>query len=146
MNRARFAIVAALGLVLAACGDTGNDDERADDATRTVEIDMVDNAFEPATLEVEQGETVRFLFSNTGEVAHDAFIGDADAQEEHETELRVDDDEHGGHGSDSDDAVTVEPADTAELTYTFDEAGAIEVGCHQEGHYEGGMKIEVEVA
>jgi uncharacterized cupredoxin-like copper-binding protein len=136
-------------LLLAACGDddtasSGN----GGDATRTVEIDMVDIAFEPDTIQVDQGETVRFVFTNTGDVAHDAYIGDQAAQDEHEDEMREPDrDEHGGgHGEDDTGAVTVEPGDTGELTHTFDSTGTIEIGCHQEGHYAAGMKITVEVA
>lgn len=54
-------------------------------------------------------------------------------------------DTHGEHGAGDDDAVTVEPGDEAELTCTFDEAGRVEVGCHQPGHYKAGMKIDVTV-
>jgi uncharacterized cupredoxin-like copper-binding protein len=143
---ALLAAAAAVGILLASCGD--NDDGSAGDGDRTVEIDMVDIAFEPETLDVERGDTVRFVFTNTGDVAHDAFIGDESAQDDHEAEMRGkdDDDGHdGGHGDEDEDAVTVEPGDTGELTYTFDEPGTIEVGCHQEGHYEAGMKITVDV-
>lgn len=142
--------VAGIALFAVACG--GEDSDSAEGAggdTRTVEIDMVDIAFEPDTLEVEQGERVRFVFTNTGEVAHDAFIGDADAQADHEAQMRdseSDDDAHGGHGDDAEDAVTVEPGDSAELTYTFDDPGRIEIGCHQPGHYDAGMKVTVNVA
>ena len=109
---------------------------------------MVDIAFEPDKLQVEAGETVRFVFRNTGEVAHDAFIGDSDAQADHEAEMReADDDGHdGGHGDEPEDAVTVEPGESGELTYTFDDPGTLEIGCHQEGHYADGMKTSIEVA
>ena len=149
MRIPRPRVLAAIGvtLVAAACGD---DDTTADTGaeTRTVEIEMVDIAFEPDTLEVARGETVRFLFTNSGDVAHDAFIGDQAAQADHETAMReADDDEHGGgHTDEAEDAITVEPGDTGDLTYTFDEAGAVEIGCHQAGHYEAGMTITVEVS
>lgn len=148
-RRRTFAIVAAAaaGLVLSACG--GEDDSPAASGdTRTVEVDMVDIAFEPDTLTVAEGETIRFLFTNGGKVAHDAFIGDADAQAAHEAEMADGDsgDAHGGHGAADDDALTVEPGDTAELAYAFDEPGSVEIGCHQPGHYESGMKVTVEVA
>ena len=140
-------LAAAALLLLAACGD----DEPAssdDGGERTIEIDMVDIAYEPESIEVDQAETVRFVFTNAGKVAHDAFIGDADAQAEHEAEMReaMDDEHGGGDDGDTDDAITVEPGDTGELTYTFDETGTLEIGCHEEGHYEAGMKITVEVA
>lgn len=150
MCRLRLAgAVAITLLVLAACGgDDGSSDAGGGGADRTVEVDMVDIAFEPGTLEVRKGETVRFVFENRGKVAHDAFIGDTDAQADHAMEMmRGDDDGHGGgHGDDRGDAVTVEPGDTEELTYTFDESGTVEIGCHQPGHYDAGMKMSVEVA
>lgn len=143
-----LALASLATLALAACG--GDDDTTAatdDGDARTVEVDMVDIAFEPETLEVSRGETVRFVFTNRGEVAHDAFIGDADAQADHEADMReTDGDDHGGHGEGDDDAVTVDPGDSEELDYTFDEAGTLEVGCHQPGHYDAGMKITVEVS
>ena len=151
MYRIRIAaVIGVVAVLLAACGG-GDDKSRAGNEngdSRTVEVDMVDISFEPDTLEVARGETVRFVFTNTGEVAHDAFIGDEDGQAEHEAEMREADDEGhgGGHGGDAENAVTVQPGDTGELTYTFDEAGTIEIGCHQPGHYDAGMKIEVEVA
>ena len=137
-----LAITAAL-LLLAACGD----DEPATSGrggARTIEVDMVDIAFEPTKLDVAEGETVRLVFTNRGKVTHDAFIGGRTAQAEHEADMR----EGGGHdhGDDDSNAVTVEPGDTAELTYTFDEPGTVEIGCHQPGHYAAGMKITVEVA
>ena len=70
------AMAAAALLVLAAGGDDDYSDDSAGVETRTVEIDMADIAFEPDTLEVTAGESVRFVFTNTGEIAHDAFIGD----------------------------------------------------------------------
>ena len=131
--------------VLAGCGDDSTDPVEGD-ATRTVDIDMVDIAFEPDTLDISAGETVRFVFTNTGEVPHEAFIGDADEQDEHETEMREAAGNEHGHGQEDVDAVTVEPGDTAELSHTFDEPGRLEIGCHEEGHYDAGMTITVEVA
>ena len=54
--------------------------------------------------------------------------------------------EHGGgHGGGDEEALTVDPGETGELTHTFEESGSIEIGCHQPGHYNAGMKITVEV-
>ena len=151
MHRLLAASAAAALLVsLNSCGsgDDASTSSNPDGEVRTVEVDMVDIAFEPDTIEVNRGETIRFRFTNRGEVAHDAFIGDRDAQHEHEADMRENDDNgHGdGHGDEADDAVTVEPGDTADLTYTFDEDETLEIGCHQPGHYDAGMKVTVEVA
>lgn len=148
--------VPALTLLVAACGSTDDNDTAANDGggPRTVEIEMRDIAFTPESIDVEQGETVKFVFTNTGAVAHDAFIGDEAAQADHEMEMNeTGDDEMGGdtgHGSSGSDdegtAITVDPGETGELTYTFDDAGEVLIGCHQPGHYDAGMKLAVDVA
>jgi uncharacterized cupredoxin-like copper-binding protein len=148
IQRTRLTLATSLLLAaLVACGDS-SDESGAGDAPE-VEVDMVDIAFEPDRLEVEHGETIRFQFNNSGDVTHDAFIGDAGAQADHERDMRAGKEEadHGGGHDDADDedAVTVEPGDSGELTYTFDTDGTTEIGCHQEGHYEAGMTITVEV-
>ena len=140
-------------LALAACGD----DDAASPSDGTVEIVMVDNAFEPDSVDVDVCETVRFVFTNQGDIAHDAFIGDEAAQEEHEAEMHeaeqdmngdMDDEAAGddeAHG-DEEDAISLEPGETGEITYTFDEPGEILIGCHEPGHYDAGMIVTVNVS
>ena len=103
---------------------------------------MADIAFRPATIDVRRGETVRFVFDNIGKVAHDAFLGDATAQADHEEEMRDMSDMHHGGGS---EGITVDAGKSGELTHTFDKATSIEIGCHQPGHYQAGMKLTVNV-
>lgn len=153
MTRSRTRTLAVLvGLLAVTAASCGSDDNSttpgAGGDVRTIEIDMTDNAFEPDTLDVADGDTVRFVFTNTGTVTHDAFIGDTAEQADHETEMRDADDSHGGgHGDDeTGDAIAVEPGETGELTHTFDESGTLEIGCHEPGHYEDGMKMTVDVA
>ena len=146
----RLVIAAAvIAVVAAACGG-GEDNptiESPGSATKTIEIDMVDIAYEPKTLTAQRGERLEFVFRNRGAIAHDAFIGDAAAQADHEQDMRQA--ESGGHemgGDDKDkDAVTVDPGKTGRLAYTFDKPGTVEIGCHQLGHYAAGMKISVTV-
>ena len=145
MARTLLVLSSVLTLVAASCGG----DDGGEEAARTIEVDMVDIAFEPASVDVEAGETVRFVFSNEGEAVHEGFVGDEQAQEEHDAERARggdDDEEMQGMEHDGDDeAVVVDPGDTGELTYTFDEPGLVQVGCHQPGHYEAGMVIDVNV-
>lgn len=103
---------------------------------------MKNVAYSPATLSVTRGERVTFELKNEDAVRHDAYVGDAAAQAEHEKKMRSGGG-HGGHGGGG--AVTVEPGKTATLTHTFDKAGTFEVGCHEPGHYGAGMKIVVTV-
>lgn len=143
MSSRCFRLRAALALVLVVTGACGGDsgDSTASEA-RVVSVRMVDSTFEPASLKVQRGETVEFRFTNAGQVAHDAFIGDHAAQREHEQEMRSGD-AHGGHGDDA--AITVDPGDTGAIRYAFDRSGAFEVGCHQPGHYDAGMRLSIEV-
>ena len=112
-----------------------------------IEVAMEDIRFEPTTLSVAHGETIRFRFTNNGSIPHDAFLGDAAAQSEHEHDMATAAtmtgmDPHAGHMG---LGVTVDPGDTQTITYTFDDAGAIEIGCHQPGHYVAGMTIKIDV-
>ena len=136
-------VVPALAF-LAACGsDDGSTDAGAGQgADRTIDVEMRDIAYSPTSVDVRVGETVRFNFKNTGQVTHDAFIGDATAQDAHEKEMR---EGHADHGGDK-NAVSVKPGKSASLTHTFDRPGQLLIGCHEPGHYTGGMRITVNVA
>lgn len=106
---------------------------------------MKDIAFSPTALNVQSGETVRFVFKNEGKLAHDAFVGNEDKQAEHETAMRSgDSSEHGG-GHSSSSGITVKPGKSGELTHTFDDPGTVLIGCHEPGHYDAGMVVKVTV-
>jgi uncharacterized cupredoxin-like copper-binding protein len=138
------AVVGLLALVAAGCGGHDHTSGAGDSAAaaRTIRIEMRDTAYSPESIEVDKGETVRFVFTNKGTVPHDAFVGDAAAQTTHEEEMRADGGEH-HHGG---DGVTVEPGKTADLTETFEQAGTTFIGCHEPGHWDAGMKLTVTVA
>ncbi len=102
---------------------------------------MVDNAFEPTEITAKPGETIRFVFDNSGKVTHDAFIGDGDAQDKHADEMADASGMHHGGG----EGILVDAGKRGELIHTFDKAGSFEIGCHQPGHYEAGMKVVVTV-
>src|SRR3546814_5289579 len=50
---------------------------KASEASRTIEIVMGDNYFEPENLEIRAGETVRFVLKNEGEFLHEFNLGTA---------------------------------------------------------------------
>ena len=142
MRRRVLDIVAGLtvAVLLAACG--GGQSTHAETGGRTIDIDMRDNDFSPASLTVEAGDQVQFVFHNKGVVPHDAFIGDAAAQDAHEQEMRASSGTGHGHGA---DGVTVEPGQTETLSHTFDKPGTTLIGCHELNHYALGMRIKVTV-
>ena len=139
-----FVAVGVLSAAVAGCG--GGDHEthggKTDaEATRTIEITMKDIAFEPTSVTVQPGETVKFVFRNEGQILHDAFIGDEAAQAEHEKEMR----EHAGK-MDDEHGIKVLPGKTGSLTRTFKAGETLIIGCHETGHYAAGMKITVAVS
>ena len=137
-----IAAVATFAVLVAACGGGDHVDHNAAGG-RTVDIDMRDNDFSPASMNVKAGETVQFAFHNNGTVRHDAFIGDEAAQMAHEQDMSMSSDmAHAGHDS---EGITVEPGQTGTLSHTFTTAGTTIIGCHEAGHYALGMKIDVNV-
>ena len=96
-------VFAAAGAVLiGACGGGGHEGHTSTGAsggaTRTVRIDMVDIAFSPKDVDVKADETVRFVFTNKGNLKHDAFLGDEAAQQAHEHDMHHDGEMHHGGG------------------------------------------------
>ncbi|MEW6473914.1 MAG: plastocyanin/azurin family copper-binding protein [Actinomycetota bacterium] len=144
--RRSFGFMTAVVLALVAVGCGGSDHGESHggstaEPSRTVDVVMKEFAYEPASVDVKAGETVKFVFRNEGKTLHDAFLGDEAAQAEHEKEMREGED-HDGH-----DAIKVIPGETGELTHTFDKAGeALIIGCHETGHYQAGMKMTVTVS
>ena len=139
-------LVAVLSLpaliLLAACGSSDDEAPLASAGEdRTIEITMRDIAFSPDKVDVRAGEKIRFVFANRGSLTHDAFIGDAAAQDQHEKDMRSGHD----HG-DGSNAITLRPGKQGQLVYTFDRPGQVIIGCHEPGHYTGGMRVTVNVA
>lgn len=141
-RHAVLALLAAPLLFAGACGGGHSESHGGATASRTVEVEMRDIAYEPASVSVRAGETVKFVFRNVGDAVHDAFIGDEVAQAEHEKEMRDGGSMH--HGGD-DKGVTVKPGKTASLTHTFKGGETLLIGCHQPGHYQAGMKVNLAV-
>ena len=127
-------------------------------ATRSVEVVLGDMSFNPKTIDVKAGETVRFVLVNKGQLLHEFNLGDAAMHTRHQQEM-LQMQENGmltptgmkemdhsamagmGHAMQHDDpnSVLVAPGKTAELTWTFTKATNIEFACNIPGHYQAGM-------
>ena len=167
-------LVAALAVLVAGCGDDGPVNNGiaiatnvgTPDSPRTIEIAMVDIAFQPTAVTVQAGETVRFVFTNDGAVEHEATFGDETEQEAHAAEMREAEgmdmggmdtdgmDMHGtndpgddGHG-DEVAPLVLEPGASEDVIMTFDDpdVSSTIIGCHVPGHWEAGMRVDVTVA
>lgn len=125
---------------------------------RTVEITVQDNYFEPETFSVSEGETIRFVVKNTGELVHEFNIATAEMHAAHGPEMMMLV-EHGvlmpdridraaaekmkasmGHGMhDAGNSLLLEPGQSGELIWRFSDAKDLEFACNVPGHYQAGM-------
>lgn len=152
MRLAPLALIPALAVVLAACSSAGGAGTgfptsssaaapSAAAATR-IEVTLTDALkIEPASMTVPAGEPIAFVVTNSGTVDHEFYLGDEEAQAEHEQEMA----DMGGMNHDEPEGIAVKPGETKELTYTFAEPGDTLAGCHVVGHYGGGMKATITV-
>lgn len=144
-----------------AFGELGN----RDDVTRTIEITMYENYFEPESLDIQAGETILFVVKNEGEFLHEFNIGTAAMHAEHQEEMMTMM-EHGmltdtgmnhemmemdhsamgmsGHVHDDPNSVLVVPGATQELVWKFSETTGLEFACNVPGHYDSGMMGAIE--
>lgn len=141
-------LVALLALVvgvLAACATpaaSGTPSPSVGGSPRVVAVTVTDELrFVPDRFSFTAGETVRFEVTNAGAIRHEFFIGDTDAQAAHEAEMI----EMGGMGHDEPNGIAVEPGESKALEHTFATAGTVLIGCHEPGHYAGGMVATVAV-
>ncbi|GEM_PF-152874 len=110
----------------------------ASEAVRTIRIDASDAMrFTPDKLSIRAGQTIRFIITNTGRIAHEFVLGPASLQRRHETEMRADEKMNSRAEPNE---VALPPGATRTLTWTFTRAGRIEYGCHLPGHFAAGMK------
>lgn len=118
---------------------------KPEQADRTIEIEAVDLAFKPVSIEVKKGETIKFVVANTGNLEHEFVLGTASEQKEHAKEMQAMQGSTGmAHHSDS-NAITIPAGETKTLTWTFTQAMPVEFACHIPGHYEAGMHGDIQV-
>lgn len=130
-------------------------------ATRTIEVVMYDNYYEPEAISINRGETVRFVLSNEGEFVHEFNIGTAKMHVGHQPEMQMMVD-HGvlepdrinleaakamqasmGHGMHEEpNSVLLEPGQSGEIVWRFQENAELEFACNVPGHYDSGMMGE----
>lgn len=113
--------------------------------SRVLEVVMTDDMrYTPSTVKVTEGETLRIVVRNDGQLMHELVIGDRESLEEHaELMMRFPGMEH-----DEPYMAHVPPGETAEIVWTFNRAGEFEFACLLPGHYQAGMfaKVTVESA
>jgi uncharacterized cupredoxin-like copper-binding protein len=143
MLRHVIVLLAVLAGIVAACSGPAASEtafESAGGSSRVVAVALSDALrFEPAEFRFSVGETVRFDVRNVGAIRHEFFIGDTDDQAAHEAEMV----EMGGMAHDEPNGISVDAGESKVLEHTFATAGTILIGCHEPGHYGGGMVATV---
>ena len=109
---------------------------------RTIKVTALDAMrFDPASITVKAGETVRFIVTNTGKIDHEFALGDAESQREHAEMMK----KMPGMKHEEANAVSIPPGQTKEVVWQFAKPGKVEMACHLPGHYEAGMKGDIVV-
>jgi uncharacterized cupredoxin-like copper-binding protein len=114
----------------------------ATQASRTITVDIGDNMrYTPSDIQVKQGETVRLIIRNNGQVKHELSLGTQKELLEHREQMKkFPDMEHDEPGK-----VTVAPGKQGEIVWQFTTAGTVNFACLMPGHYEAGMKGTIKI-
>lgn len=149
----KFALIAmfssaSLALPVAALADSmhmhGQEHaaRKAGKVDRTIAVDMNDSMrFTPAQVNVNEGETVRFVIRNSGRLRHEMVIGSIEELKAHAEMMR----KMPGMAHAESNQVRIEPGQTGELVWRFDKAGDVDFACLEPGHFEAGMKGRIVV-
>lgn len=138
---------------------------KATEVTRTIELKAGDNFYEPESVQVKAGETVRFVIKNEGKLVHDFTLGTPDMHDAHQKEMRLmvehgvlaadkihydkmKMDMGGGKTMEHNDpnSTLLAPGKTGEIIWKFTKAMNLEFACNVPGHYQAGMMGTVQVS
>ena len=137
---------------------------KASDVTKTVKVNMYDNYYEPKTINVKKGETVRFIVENKGVLVHEFNIATMKMHKKHGPEMlemmkngillpnKIDKEKmkqmakinHKMAHSHS-NSVLLEPKQKAELIWKFTSNAELFGGCNVPGHLEAGMISKINI-
>ena len=95
----------------------------------------------PDKWQAQQGEAVRLIVVNIGQSKHELLVGPADELAGHVRSMSEPSTGHHGHNN----AVSVEPGQTATMLLTFDAPGEWGMACLEPGHFDGGMDGMIDV-
>jgi uncharacterized cupredoxin-like copper-binding protein len=98
-------------------------------------------AYDPARIAVVQGEQIKFVIKNAGELDHEFMLDTIGANQKHAKEMEKNPEmEH-----DDPNGKRVVTKKQVELIWKFTKVGTFEYACMIPGHYEAGMKGAVDV-
>ena len=132
------------------------------DVTRVIEVKMYDNYYEPSSIKVKKGETVKIIVKNLGELVHEYNIATKEMHIKHQPEMQkmvemeillADkiDKEKMKEMAKKDHAMAhkhansllLEPKEKGEIIWKFSSSAKLEIACNVPGHYEAGMVAKI---
>ena len=141
-------------------GSKGN----VNDVSRIIKVVMYDNYYEPSSFQINAGETIKFEVENAGELVHEFNIANKMMHMKHQPEMEkmveneilfadsIDKDKmkkmakmDKSMGHSHSNSVLLEPKQTGDIIWKFDNAVNIEVACNVPGHYQAGMIAKVNI-
>lgn len=109
---------------------------------RTIEVKMTDDMrFTPNLIRVRQGETIRLVHLNNGQVMHEFVLGTKQELDEHAALMK----KFPNMEHDEPYMAHVGPGKKGEIIWTFNRVGEFDFGCLLPGHYEAGMVGKIQV-
>ena len=104
--------------------------------TRSIEVMLSDDMrFTPDHIEVQAGETIRFVVRNSGQVDHEMVLGQMAELQAHALEMRA----NPGMVHAEPNQLYLQPGQQGELVWHFTTAGKVDIACTIPGHLEAGM-------
>ena len=137
---------------------------KASDVTKTIKVNMYDNYYEPETINVKKGETVRFIVENKGVLVHEFNIATMKMHKKHGPEMldmmkngillpnkinkekmRMMSKMNHKMAHSHSNSVLLEPKQKAELIWKFTSNAELFGGCNVPGHLEAGMISKINI-
>lgn len=111
-------------------------------ASRTIRVEMADTMrFTPADITVKQGETVKLVATNKGQVMHEMVLGTSEDLKQHAELMR----KFPGMEHEEPHMAHVKPGASGEIVWQFTKPGEFQFACLIPGHFEAGMVGKVTV-
>ena len=109
-----------------------------------IEIRMDDTMrFTPDTVQIQAGETIRFVVRNEGKVPHELVLGTDRDIREHADAMKKGDNDHHAHAGGA--SLELAAGQRGELVVHFPHEVTLQMACLVPGHYEAGMRGTAQV-
>ena len=141
-----------------AIGEKGNEEN----VDRVIKVSMYDNYYQPNIFKVKKNETIKFILENKGELVHEFNIATKKMHLKHQQEMmmmieneillvdKIDKKKqkemakkNPSMAHSHSNSVLLSPGEKTELIWKFSNSIDIEAACNVPGHYEAGMRANI---